>query len=343
MDGRFSKRLRIWLGSALIFVAVNPCRAAGWADALFAERGHDFGTVPRGAVVKHPFMLTNKLNEVITILDVHASCGCTTGRASATTVEPGGVAIVEAQMDTRNFVNRKATTLFVSIASASGRQAEVRLAVVSTILSDIVLNPGAVDFGLTRQGSAPLAAVAIDRLGAPNWRVRRMISNSKVLDFKTTKLVETNRSNDRVGYAVRIGIRPDAPIGPYRDEIRLLTDDPLTASIPIVVSGRILGNLSVSPGVLSLGGVSAASTVQGRFLVRGSKPFAIVKIEGTGDGFETDPIDPSIRKTIHLVTLRYRPGSSNDPNRDVRRVLRVTTDLAGEPPVSLIATARVER
>ena len=45
-------------------------------------------------------------------------------------------------MDTRNFVGPKATVLFVTLITASGREAEARLAVSSHILSDIVLNPG---------------------------------------------------------------------------------------------------------------------------------------------------------------------------------------------------------
>ena len=35
---------------------------------------------------------------------VHASCGCTTGRAVAATVLPGKSTVIEAEMDTRNFV-----------------------------------------------------------------------------------------------------------------------------------------------------------------------------------------------------------------------------------------------
>ena len=81
--------------------------------ALFRETGHDFGPVPRGAKLRHPFVLTNRLAEPITILDIRASCGCTTGRAGASTVAPGQTAVVEAEMDTRNFVGPKATALFV--------------------------------------------------------------------------------------------------------------------------------------------------------------------------------------------------------------------------------------
>ncbi len=41
-------------GVLLAGLAASPSFGARWADALFAERGHDFGPVPRGAKVSDP-------------------------------------------------------------------------------------------------------------------------------------------------------------------------------------------------------------------------------------------------------------------------------------------------
>src|SRR3954463_16028203 len=116
---------RLWvktaLGVAVLFGIVgHRAAAAGWSDSLFAEKGHDFGPVPRGGKVRHSFVMTNRLSEPITITNVRASCGCTSGKAGASLVPPGQSAVVEAEMDTRNFVGPKATTLYVSLVTASG-------------------------------------------------------------------------------------------------------------------------------------------------------------------------------------------------------------------------------
>ena len=84
-------------------------RADAWTDALFTENQHDFGMVPRGVKVKHDFLMVNRLAEPITILNLRPSCGCTSGRASASQVGPGQSAVIEAEMDTRNFVGPKST------------------------------------------------------------------------------------------------------------------------------------------------------------------------------------------------------------------------------------------
>src|SRR3954447_15220536 len=88
-------------------VTVSSAGAANWAEGLFAEKSHDFGPVPRGGKFRHDFVLTNRLAEPLTILNIRASCGCTTGRASASQLMPGQSAAVEAEIDTRNFVGAK--------------------------------------------------------------------------------------------------------------------------------------------------------------------------------------------------------------------------------------------
>jgi hypothetical protein len=335
-------RRRDWEGVAsfsavmLILLLVGNVRAAGWADSFFSERGHDFGPVPRGAKVRHSFVLTNRLTESVTILDVRASCGCTTGRAVASIVAPGQSTAVDAEMDTRNFVGKKATTLFVSLVTASGREAEVRLGVSSTILSDIVLNPGTIDFGAVTRGQALSLTLTIDRVGLPNWQIQRMISACKAID---ASLNESVRNGRNVGYVLKVSLRPDAPAGTFRDEIRLITNDRETPIFPVQVSGTIRGELSASPSVLALDRTSSGE-VQGRFLVRATRPFAVRAVDGEGDGFKTT-IDDTAAKPIHIITVHYRPDEGKTRG-DLRRVFRVHTDLIGEPPLDLSATLHVE-
>jgi hypothetical protein len=321
----------------VIGVMATPVSAANWADALFVEKAHDFGPVPRGAKVHHEFVLTNRLREPITIVNVRASCGCTTGRALASVVPAGQAAAIEAQMDTRNFVGKKATTLFVTLVTASGREAEARLGVSSTILSDIVLNPGTIDFGAVGRGQTPSQVLTIDRGGQPGWKVERMVSASRVLN---AQLVETARNDATVTYSLTVSLKPETPAGNLRDEIRILTNDPETPSIPILVTAQVRGDLIAKPALLPLGRVNSSAGVQGRFLVMGSQPFTIRSVEGAGDGFRVGPLDPA-SKSVHVVTIAYRPDEGTTRG-DLRRVFRVHTDLPREAPVEVTATLHAE-
>lgn len=329
--------MAVVVGTLALAMPAGAARAASWADALFREAAHDFGPVPRGAKLRHPFALTNRLAEPITILDIRATCGCTTGRAGASTVAPGQTAVVEAEMDTRNFVGPKATALFVTLMTPSGQQAEVRLGVSSTILSDIVLNPGTIDFGAVARGQAPEQALTIDRVGAPDWRAERMISASRALD---ASLKQTARSAAGISYVLTVTLKPDAPAGTLRDEIVILTNDPQSPRIPVTVTAQVRGELSASPSVLALGTVAAGKDGQGRFLIRAAQPFAILAVEGAGDGFQVGASDTT-RKPLHVLSVSYQPALGKTRG-DLRRTFRVLTDLPGEPPLELTITLHVD-
>ena len=85
--------------------------------------------------------------------------------------------------------------------------------------------------------------------------------------------------------------------------------------------------------------MSSAAGAQGRYLISAKVPFAIQTIEGAGEGFHLDTAD-SARKTLHVLTLTYRPNEGT-LRGDLRRRFRVKTDLPGEPPLDLSATLRV--
>jgi hypothetical protein len=311
-------------------------RAGNWSDSLLTERSHDFGPVPRGGIVRHPFVLTNRLRETVQILNLRVSCGCTSGTASTTVVPPGQSAIIEATMDTRNFVGKKATTLYVSVM-AGDKEAEIGLGVSSLILSDVVLNPGALDFGTVGHGQAPAQVLTVDRVGKSDWKVLKMVSASRVI---RASLQETKRSDGEVGYRLSVSIKPDATAGVVRDEIRLVTNDPETPSIPIPVIAQIQGDLSATPSLLPLGNVTSAAGVEGKFIVRGSRPFAIAKVEGTGDGFDLKSAD-SARRPIHVLRLTYNPAQGTSRG-DLVKTFRIVTDQPGEAPLNVSATLHVE-
>jgi len=336
MDRR--KLLAAWAALAMVAGLAPMALAGNWAEGMFAESAHDFGPVPRGSVVWHAFVFNNRTAEPVTVLNVRASCGCTTGKAGPGPIAPGASGVVEAEMDTRNFVGKKSTRLFVTFVTAGGRESEARLGVSSTILSDIVLNPGSLDFGTVARGSSPTRVLTIDRLGAPQWKATRMISASRALE---ASLVETSRTASNVGYSLTVAIKPGAPAGLLRDEIRILTNDPESPSVPVMVTAQVReGGLIATPALLALGKPTATAGAQGRVLVRGPQPFAIVGVEGAGDGFLAAEAG-SARAATHVLAVTFRP-TPGGPKGELRHTFRVLTDLPGEPPLEVTATARAE-
>jgi hypothetical protein len=327
--GRLVVGMVLMTGLASSAVAASQ---ANWPDTLFTERQHDFGPVPRGAKVRHKFVLTNNTSTPITVLNLRVSCGCTSGTASESVIPPGKAGFIEAQMDTRNFVGRKATTLFVTVHNGF-QESEISLGVASTILSDIVLNPGGIDFGSIVRGQSPTLSLTIDRVGQPDWRVVKMVSASKVLN---ATLAETQRTAGMVSYRLDVSLKPGAPSGVVRDEIQFLTNDPESKGFPVLVTAQIRGELTATPSILALGAPTSAAPVTGRYIVRAPKPFKVVSIEGEGDGF-TATADNKDAKPLHVVTVSLK-AEDGKPITTPTRTFKIVTDLPGEGPAVVTAT-----
>src|SRR5216684_2180956 len=85
---------------AVGLVAAAPAAAGTWADALFDDLSKDFGSVPRGPTLTHPFRVVNNTKSPVAISGIRVSCGCTSASAQKSTLQPGEETTVVAKMDT---------------------------------------------------------------------------------------------------------------------------------------------------------------------------------------------------------------------------------------------------
>ena len=82
-------------------------------DIQFKQRVYDFGTISKGAVVKHKFEYINKGDGVLKIGKVKTSCGCTAALITSKTVGPGEKGEVEATFRSQNFRGRITKKVYV--------------------------------------------------------------------------------------------------------------------------------------------------------------------------------------------------------------------------------------
>ena len=170
---------RILIVTALLTIA-GPTQATEWAKKLFTEYRHEFGTVARAAKVEHVFEMTNPFKETIHIAAVRASCGCSTPTIMKDTLktwEKGGIHV---RYNTRTFTGKKGATITVVIDRPY--YAEVQLNVNGYIRSDVVFQPGVVNFGSIDQGVAKAQRVTVNYAGRTtgrSWTCKAPILTSK--------------------------------------------------------------------------------------------------------------------------------------------------------------------
>jgi thiol-disulfide isomerase/thioredoxin len=83
------------------------------AEDAYGEVMWDFGTVKECDILKHTFILKNPTDKTITIKQVNSSCGCTTYKLAAWTIEPGKSTTVDVIFDTKGYPGERHRYVYV--------------------------------------------------------------------------------------------------------------------------------------------------------------------------------------------------------------------------------------
>jgi hypothetical protein len=323
--------LRYSLVLALGLVCTGTASASTWADSLFDELSRDFGSVPRGPTLTHPFRIVNKTNTVIQISNVRVSCGCTSVRVLQTVLQPGQETAILVQMDTRKFSGPNNVTIFVQFSQP--KFDEVRLWVQANSRDDVSVLPESLVFGKIKRGTAATVIANVTFLGNQNWQIVGATCES---NYVQTSYELVRRDSGEVAYKLASTMRPDAPAGKWFTDVWIQTNNPASPRIRVPLTVEIEAPLTVSPTTVGLGQVKAGKLAERKVIVRGVRPFRIISVEGT-DKELTVRDSTTDSKMVHVLTVTLQPHLPGE----LQRILRVITDLQGEEAVGFNAIAQV--
>ncbi|HSL90026.1 MAG TPA: DUF1573 domain-containing protein [Ignavibacteriaceae bacterium] len=69
--------------------------------AVVQQKVHDFGDVNQGEIVKASFLISNSGGDLLEIMDVRASCGCTAAKPEKSQLKPGESTKVDVNFNTK--------------------------------------------------------------------------------------------------------------------------------------------------------------------------------------------------------------------------------------------------
>jgi hypothetical protein len=271
-----------------------------WADKLFEKLEQDFGTVPSNADLKYRIKITNKYEQRVSIGGVASSCGCTAGKIGKTTLESGESTEIDVSMDTRRFRGLKETKVTVTINQPLF--ANVVIHVKAFINPDLMLNPGAAEFGGIPKGSDRVLKMAVSFNGRGQFSIKDATCKSPHV---VPKLVEVRRDPFNQQYELLVTIKGSAPLGDLREQVLLSTDDPNQKTVPVLVEAKVEPEFIVTPELVSFGNMEPGQKRTINIVVRSNtrKAFSIVKIESekTAGVFETRL--PKEERETHILPL----------------------------------------
>jgi len=292
---------------------------------------YDFGTVARSAKTEHRFAITNIYKEPLQVTAVRASCGCTTPIIEDKVIQPGQVGYILARFNTGTHTGQKQATLTVTLSKPAFR--ELQLTVKGYIRSDIVFNPGQLDFGTVPEGESKALEVGVAYAGRSDWQVLGITSNAP---FVKPSIEEVSRGNGQIGYKIFAELTGAAPAGLLNFQVVLQTNDNRLKQVPLTVLGQVQATLEVTPAQLALNNVKAGETLQERFVLRGIKPFKVMEIQSEDIEVEFQPSEEA--KTVHLLVLRLKP----DPVKATgNSTLLFKTDMEDDQSVTTQLTYKI--
>lgn len=320
--------------TALVLLVLTGANASAqeWAKKLFQNHSHDFGTVARGSKTIYEFEMENVYEEEIHIASVRASCGCTIPSIKKDTLKTWEKGAIVAEFNTRAFLGQRSATVTVTIDKPF--YAEVQLNVKGYIRSDIVFNPGTVNFGEVDTGAPAEKRVELTYAGRESWKILDVRSANPNLEVE---LNEKARGGGRVTYEMLVRLNDAANQGYLEDQLTIVTDDARLKNIALPVEGRIVAPLTVSPGSLFLGVLQPGQKVTKQLVVKGKIPFKVLSVKCSDDCFEFKTNTEA--KTLHLIPVTFT--ASDSPGKLVQTI-EIETDLPKSNVASCTATATIK-
>jgi hypothetical protein len=309
--------------------AASPAEAQQWARDMFSEVSHDFETVARGGKVEYRFALQNIYLEDAHISSARVSCGCTSPEIPTQVLKTWDKAEVVARVDTKGHLGQKDVT--ITVVFDRPFPAEVQLNIHCYIRSDVVLQPGAVQFGSLLQGHAAQQRVSVSYAGRNDWQILRVECANPSLSGQLTPI---SRGNGLVNYELLVNLAAGAPAGYLRDELSLVTNDlnPRAVRVPVPVEGLIQPGLSVYPSPLFMGTVQAGQSITRQMVLRGQSALRVVSVESTNPRFQCTP--PTGSGMLQRLPVTFQAGPQ--PGKSVGRI-RIQTDGSPEPLVAEVS------
>jgi len=243
-----------------------PLAAAAAPKLVLSTGSLNFGRVPQHQVMARELTLSNRGDAELLITEVYTSCSCTELSLAAERVPPGGSTVLTVRFHSRDLSGDNSKT--IEISSNDPEQPLMEVPVMAFVAAPILVEPAdrSLDFGKVRRGQTPRQEAAIRVDGRASLALTLGTVDAK----RFAAAIAPGAGADRARLVV--DLKPDATAGPFRQVLRLTTDDPRQPSLDFTLSGTVLGDLETAPDRLNFRYVLPGQALSKEIAVRTPTP-----------------------------------------------------------------------
>jgi len=301
-----------------------------WAQSLFPDSSHSFGTVARAAKAEHVFSFQNDSDQPIEIVSVTASCTCTKPEVPQKLIQPGEAGQIVAKYQTKLFSGQRGATLNVSLKKGNSYGTAL-LKVDGFIRQDVVLHPESVELPGVLAADGATAKVKIMYAGRSDWQVTDVKCDQPGIAFK---LSELTRQNGRVEYELEATIPQGHALGLIQDVITVYTNDKNLTSFPVSLSANVVQPIRFRD-VIELT-VSEGSSAIEKLLMASGSDFQIIDYH-----CESCPVTIKLdgeKRKVHQLEIKAE--GLNEGRSE--HILKLTTNHPQQPTANVRLVIEVQ-
>jgi hypothetical protein len=310
--------------------------AENWAEEMFEQRRHDFGTVAIGAEAVYRFKFTNKYSEDVHVASVRSSCGCTDVEVTKTWLKTDETSEVVARLNTSGqFEKDRSATITVVFDKPYFQEAQLQA--TSYIRPDVVINPGAVEFGNVTQGKSVTKHLKMLYAGRNDWELLKIERNNLSIEVEAEPV---ERSNGRVTYDIAVTLAEDTPPGYLQDMVRFVTNDPNpeASSLLLPVHAYVASPLMARPVPFLIGNIQPGKSITKNIIVRGDVPFRVVKVSSKDPRFRFASSEEE--NSMHVIPVTFVADARTG---EIETNIMIQTNMTNQAPLNVWAEGNIIR
>ena len=220
--------------SVFIVACLVTHAAAAAEHEFFSTKTVEFGAVAVNSCQEMSVPFQNVLNEELSVHSVRVSMGPYTSTIADRIVKPGESGTIQVKLNTQVFRGQKNNTLTVVFDQPYYTEKQLRLK--AYIRSDVVVEPGKLDFGSFAHGKNVSQSIKVNYQGRDDWKIKQVTASS---DLLRPKLEEIHRKDGNVQYMIHCKLSPKAPRGNLIEELLLVTNDARFSELKIAATATI--------------------------------------------------------------------------------------------------------
>jgi len=297
----------------------------------------DFGRMEQQEARHITVTLRNDGQAPLKIDNVETSCGCTVADPQKTVLQPGESTPLEVTFNSQMFEGKQLKLIEIHTNDPRDRVQEIEIRADVHAPLHVIPIRRALTFNRVAAGDSVIQGVTVSTEDVPELQITPAHFRKDL--FRVTVAPKPGAGpNTRI---VRIELRPDAPIGVFREIVSCTTNVPGGENLDIETSGEVLAPVSVEPATVNFRYAMRGREMRRTFQVRVKKGSGIKVTRAEVDlpRFQVTGIEFDEKTSSYMVTVKGDPLSRTDQRAiadqgHIKGTLRIYTDSPDYPELT---------